>query len=42
MKKKIGGFHSLFVPTGNSDADILKIKEILSQFKGKFPEKGIY
>ncbi len=41
-EKKIGGFHSLFVPTGNSDADIIKIKEILSQFKGKFPEKGIY
>lgn len=41
-EKKIGGFHSLFEPTGDSDADILKIKDILKNYKGKFPEKGIY
>jgi 1-acyl-sn-glycerol-3-phosphate acyltransferase len=41
-EKKIGGFHSLFQPTGNSDEDILKIKNILKQYKGKFPENGIY
>ncbi|MES2589467.1 MAG: 1-acyl-sn-glycerol-3-phosphate acyltransferase [Bacteroidota bacterium] len=41
-ERKIGGFHSLFEPTGNSDEDIQKIKDTLKQFKGKFPEKGIY
>jgi 1-acyl-sn-glycerol-3-phosphate acyltransferase len=41
-EKKIGGFHSLFEPTGNVDKDIEEIKVILSQFKGKHPEKGIY
>ncbi len=41
-EKKIGGFHSLFHPTGDSDADILKIKDILKQYKGKIPENGIY
>jgi 1-acyl-sn-glycerol-3-phosphate acyltransferase len=41
-EKKIGGFHSLFQPTGNSDEDILKIKNILKNYKGKFPENGIY
>lgn len=40
-ERKIGGFHSLFHPTGNSDEDILKIKNILKQFKGKYPENGI-
>ncbi|MFN5417335.1 MAG: 1-acyl-sn-glycerol-3-phosphate acyltransferase [Flavobacteriia bacterium] len=40
-EKKIGGFHSLFQPTGDSDADIQKIKDILKNYKGKFPEKGI-
>lgn len=41
-EKKIGGFHSHFTPSGNSDEDIQKIKDILGQYKGKFPEKGIY
>lgn len=41
-EKKIGGFHSLFEPSGNSDEDIQKIKTILSKYKGKFPENGIY
>lgn len=40
-EKKIGGFHSLFQPTGDVDADIKEIKKILSQYKGKYPEKGI-
>lgn len=40
--KKIGGFHSLFQPTGDVEKDIEYIKSVLSQFKGKHPEKGIY
>jgi len=40
-KNKKGGFHSLFQPTGNIDADIRHIKEVLSQFTGKVPENGI-
>ena len=40
-EKKIGGFHSLYYPTGDVDADILYIKNILKNFKGRFPEKGI-
>lgn len=40
--KKKGGFHSKFVPTGDVNADIAYIKSVLSQFKGKHPEKGIY
>jgi 1-acyl-sn-glycerol-3-phosphate acyltransferase len=39
---KMGGFHSLFVPTGDREKDIKHIKKVLSQFKGKYPEKGIY
>lgn len=39
---KCGGFHSLFEPSGNADADIEKIKSILTVYKGKYPEKGIY
>lgn len=38
---KKGGFHSVFYPTGNVDEDIIFIKSILKNFKGKFPEKGI-
>lgn len=38
---KKGGFHSVFKPTGNVDEDIDKIKSILKQYKGRFPEKGI-
>lgn len=40
-ERKIGGFHSLFEPTGDAEADILHIKSILKQYKGKFPENGI-
>ena len=40
-EKKIGGFHSLFEPTDDVDADIKHIKSVLSQFKGKYPENGI-
>ena len=40
-EKKIGGFHSLFYPTGDVDADILHIKSVLKNFKGRFPEQGI-
>jgi 1-acyl-sn-glycerol-3-phosphate acyltransferase len=40
--KKIGGFHSLFEPTGNIENDFTDIKNILSKFKGRHPEKGIY
>ncbi len=40
--KKIGGFHSKLEPTGDVNKDIEYIKGILSQFKGKYPEKGIY
>lgn len=39
--KKIGGFHSLFEPTGDSEKDIAEIKAILSQYQGKHPENGI-
>jgi 1-acyl-sn-glycerol-3-phosphate acyltransferase len=40
-EKKIGGFHSLFEPTGDVNKDIQTIKDILSKFKGRFPENGI-
>lgn len=38
---KVGGFHSLFNPTGDVDADIDHIKDMLREFKGRFPENGI-
>lgn len=41
-EKRIGGFHSRFDPTGNVDEDIQYIKSILRQYKGKYPEKGVY
>ena len=40
-ERKIGGFHSILEPTGDVKADILKIKSILKDYKGKFPENGI-
>jgi len=40
-KNKMGGFHSLFEPTGDLKKDILEIKKTLAQFSGKYPEKGI-
>ncbi len=41
-ERKIGGFHSLFEPTGDVEKDLDYIKSVLSQYKGRFPEKGIY
>ena len=40
-EKKIGGFHGLFEPTGDIEIDIQDIKNILKEYKGRFPEKGI-
>ena len=40
-QKKIGGFHSLFEPTGDIVKDIEAIKRVLSTFKGRFPEQGV-
>ena len=40
-EKKIGGFHGLFEPTGDIEKDIQDIKNILKQYKGRFPENGI-
>ena len=39
---KTGGFHSVFHPTGNIELDFTEIKKILSQYKGRTPENGIY
>lgn len=41
-ERKMGGFHSLFEPTGNVDEDIAYIKSIMGQYKGRFPEQGIH
>lgn len=41
-ERKIGGFHSPFYPTGNVDQDIAYIKSIMGQYKGRFPENGVY
>ena len=40
-EQKTGGFYELFQPTGDVEKDIAYIKKTLSQFKGRFPEKGI-
>jgi hypothetical protein len=32
----------IFHPTGNVDADIAYIKSVMGQFKGRFPENGVY
>jgi 1-acyl-sn-glycerol-3-phosphate acyltransferase len=40
-EKKIGGFDSLFEPTGDVEKDIQYIKDVLSKYKGRFPENGI-
>ncbi|MEX1191846.1 MAG: 1-acyl-sn-glycerol-3-phosphate acyltransferase [Brumimicrobium sp.] len=39
--KKRGGFLELFEPTGDVKKDLDFIKNKLSQFKGRYPEKGI-
>jgi len=41
FEKKVGGFLEPLTPTGDVQKDIAYIKEKLSQYKGKFPEKGI-
>jgi 1-acyl-sn-glycerol-3-phosphate acyltransferase len=41
-EKKTGGFDSLFVPTGDVHKDIDYIKSVLSKYKGKYPQNGIY
>jgi 1-acyl-sn-glycerol-3-phosphate acyltransferase len=40
-RKKTGGFHDLFNPSGNVKQDILDIKHQLAQYHAKYPEKGI-
>lgn len=40
-KNKKGGFLELFEPTGDVNKDIAYIKNKLSQFEGRYPEKGI-
>lgn len=41
-ERKIGGFHSPFYPTGDVEKDIAYIKSIMGQYKGRFPENGVY
>lgn len=41
-KRKIGGFHSLFQPTGDVEADIKYIKNIMADYTGKVPENGVF
>lgn len=41
-EKKIGGFHSLFHPTGDMEKDLEYIKSVFGQYKGRFPENGIH
>lgn len=41
-ERKIGGFDSLFEPTGDVDKDIAYIKNVMSKYKGRFPENGVY
>jgi len=41
-KNKTGGWDSLFDPTGDIDLDIRQIKERLSKYTGKYPDKGIF
>ena len=40
-KRKMGGFHSIFTPTGDVDADIKYLKSVFAQYEGKIPENGI-
>lgn len=41
-RQKKGGFYGEFIPTGNIDNDLQSIKNILSNYKGKYPDQGIY
>lgn len=38
---KTGGFHSLIWPSEDVEADVVKIKKVLKQYKGRYPELGI-
>ncbi len=40
-KKKVGGFDSIFHPTGDIEKDLLEIKRRLSKYQGKVAENGI-
>jgi len=40
-RRKIGGIHGVFQPTGNVQEDIISIKRELAQYEGKYPENGI-
>ena len=40
-EKKIGGFYGEFKPTGDVKKDIEGIKDILRNYKGRFPENGV-
>ncbi len=40
-RKKTGGFHGIFIPSGNVKEDILSIKQQLAQYHAKYPEQGI-
>ncbi len=42
FENKKGGFHSRFNPSGDVNKDIAHIKGILQNYKGRFPEKGVY
>jgi 1-acyl-sn-glycerol-3-phosphate acyltransferase len=41
-ERRIGGFHSVFHPTGDVEKDIAYIKSIMGQYKGRFPDQGVY
>jgi 1-acyl-sn-glycerol-3-phosphate acyltransferase len=41
-ERKIGGFHSPYYPTGDVEKDIAYIKSVMGQYKGRFPENGVY
>lgn len=38
-KKKTAGYETVFIPTGNIDADIQKIKDYYRNVSAKYPEK---
>jgi 1-acyl-sn-glycerol-3-phosphate acyltransferase len=40
-KKKTGGFYGRFEISGDIEKDVKEIKKILSNYSGRFPEKGI-
>lgn len=40
-RKKTGGFHGIYNPSGNVKEDILAIKHQLAQYHAKYPDQGI-